>query len=92
MAAGGIPAQGEDFLDRLFRWFPLLVGAVLAVTAVVLLGAFRSVLLPVKAALLNCLPTSLRAGISLATGLVHSSTRPYRWIGQMPDAHALRPR
>jgi hypothetical protein len=42
------------------------------------------------AALLNCLPTSLRAGISLATGLVHSSTRPYRWIGQAPDAHALR--
>jgi hypothetical protein len=42
------------------------------------------------AALLNCLPTSLRAGISLATGLVHSSTRPYRWIGQAPNAHALR--
>jgi hypothetical protein len=42
------------------------------------------------AALLNCLPPSLRPAISLATGLVYSSTRPYRWVAHTPDPHALR--
>lgn len=42
------------------------------------------------AALLNCLPIGLRATISLATGLVYSPTRPYRWIAQNPDILELR--
>ncbi len=63
---GGVPAQGADFLDRLYAWFPFLVAAVLAVTAVVLLRAFRSVLLPVKAVLLNLLSVAAACGVLVA--------------------------
>jgi RND superfamily putative drug exporter len=45
---------------------PFLVAAVLAVTAVVLLVAFRSVLLPVKAALLNLLSVAAACGVAVA--------------------------
>jgi len=50
---GGAPASGVDFIDRSYSTFPWLVAAVLAVTYVLLLRAFRSVLLPFKAVLLN---------------------------------------
>jgi RND superfamily putative drug exporter len=60
---GGTPAQGVDFLDRLYDWFPLVVAAVLAVTGVVLLHAFRSVLLALKAVLLNLLSVAAALGV-----------------------------
>ena len=66
VATGGVPAQGADFLDRLYDWFPLLVAAVLAVTAVVLLRAFRSVVLPVKAVVLNLLSVAAACGVVVA--------------------------
>ena len=66
VVTGGVPAQGADFLDRLYAWFPLLAGAVLAVTAVVLLRAFRSVVLPVKAVLLNLLSVAAACGVVVA--------------------------
>jgi RND superfamily putative drug exporter len=66
VVTGGVPAQGTDFLDRLYAWFPFLVGAVLAVTAVVLLRAFRSVVLPVKAVLLNLLSVAAACGVAVA--------------------------
>jgi RND superfamily putative drug exporter len=50
---GGVPAQGADFLDRAYGALPWVVLAVLAVTYVVLLRAFRSLVLPLKAVLLN---------------------------------------
>ena len=66
VATGGVPAQGADFLDRLYAWFPLLVAAVLAVTAVVLALAFRSILLPLKAVLLNLLSVAAATGVAVA--------------------------
>ena len=63
VATGGVPAQGVDFLDRLYDWFPLLVAAVLVVTAVVLLRAFRSVVLPLEAVLLNLLSVAAACGV-----------------------------
>jgi RND superfamily putative drug exporter len=66
VVTGGVPAQGADFLDRLYAWFPFLVGAVLAVTAVVLLRAFRSIVLPVKAVLLNLLSVAAACGVVVA--------------------------
>jgi RND superfamily putative drug exporter len=66
VVTGGVPAQGADFLDRLYAWFPFLVGAVLAVTAVVLIRAFRSVVLPVKAVLLNLLSVAAACGVVVA--------------------------
>ena len=50
---GGAPAQGADFLERAYGALPWVVLAVLAVTYLVLLRAFRSLVLPLKAVLLN---------------------------------------
>ena len=66
VATGGVPGQGVDFLDRLHAWFPFLVAAVLAVTALVLLRAFRSVVLAAKAVLLNLLTVAAACGVAVA--------------------------
>ncbi len=63
VVTGGTPAQGVDFLDRLYDWFPLVVVAVLAVTGIVLLHAFRSLLLALKAVLLNLLSVAAALGV-----------------------------
>jgi uncharacterized membrane protein YdfJ with MMPL/SSD domain len=49
-----------DFFDRAYGAFPLLLVAVLVVSYFLLLRAFRSVVLPAKAVLMNLLaPSSL---------------------------------
>ncbi len=63
MVVGGAPAQGLDFLDRAYGAFPWLVGALLALTYLVLLRAFRSLLLPLKAVLLNLLSVAAAYGL-----------------------------
>jgi uncharacterized membrane protein YdfJ with MMPL/SSD domain len=60
---GGAPAQGVDFLDRSYAYFPWLILAVLALTYVVLMRAFRSVVLPLKAVLLNLLSVGASYGM-----------------------------
>ena len=61
--AGGAPAQGLDFLSRTYDSFPWLVLAVLVLTYGVLLRAFRSLLLPLKAVLLNLLSVAAAYGM-----------------------------
>jgi len=61
--AGGAPAQGVDFLARSYGAFPWLVLAVLVLTYVILLRAFRSLLLPLKAVLLNLLTVAAVYGL-----------------------------
>ncbi|MCC6223644.1 MAG: MMPL family transporter [Thermoleophilia bacterium] len=60
---GGGPAGGVDFLDRTYGAFPWLVAAVLVLTFLVLMRAFRSVLLPLKAILLNLLSIGAAYGL-----------------------------
>jgi len=60
---GGSPAQGVDYLSRSYTWFPWLVAAALVLTYLVLLRAFRSVLLPLKAVLLNVLSVAAVYGL-----------------------------
>ncbi len=60
---GGAPAQGVDFLARVYGVFPWIVLAVLALTYLVLLRAFRSLLLPLKAVLLNALTVLASYGL-----------------------------
>jgi len=60
---GGAPAQGVDFLARVYSLFPWIVLTVLALTYVVLLRAFRSLLLPLKAVLLNLLTVLASYGL-----------------------------
>jgi len=60
--AGGGPAQGVDFLDQVYGAFPWLVLGVLALTYALLLRAFRSLLLPLKAVILNLLSVAASYG------------------------------
>jgi uncharacterized membrane protein YdfJ with MMPL/SSD domain len=61
--AGGGPAQGVDFLERSYGAFPWLVLAVLVLTYFLLMRAFRSVVLPLKAVLLNLLSVGAAYGL-----------------------------
>ena len=60
---GGYAASALDFQDRLMERFPLLVGLVLAATGVMLAIAFRSVLVPIKAVIMNSLSVSATFGL-----------------------------
>ena len=59
----GAPAFGVDFVAKAYTAFPWLVAAVLVITYLVLLRAFRSVVLPLKAVLLNLLSVSAAYGV-----------------------------
>jgi putative drug exporter of the RND superfamily len=61
--AGGGPPAGVDFLDLTYSTFPWLVLAVLVVTYFLLLRAFRSLLLPLKAIILNLLSIAAAYGL-----------------------------
>ncbi|HKI92383.1 MAG TPA: MMPL family transporter [Gaiellaceae bacterium] len=61
--AGGGPPQGVDFLSRAYGAFPWLIAAVLVLTYLLLARAFRSLLLPVKAVLLNLLSVAASYGM-----------------------------
>jgi putative drug exporter of the RND superfamily len=64
--AGGAPAQGVDFLSRSYAFFPWLVLIALALTYVVLARAFRSLLLPLKAVVLNVISVAASYGLLVA--------------------------
>ena len=61
--AGGGPPGGKDFLDLTYRWFPWLLAAVLVATFFLLMRAFRSIVLPLKAILLNLLSIGAAYGL-----------------------------
>ena len=61
--AGGGPPSGVDFLEITYGAFPWLVAAVLVLTYFLLLRAFRSLLLPLKAIVLNLLSIGAAYGI-----------------------------
>jgi RND superfamily putative drug exporter len=61
--AGGGPPGGADFLDLTYGAFPWLVLAVLVLAYLLLLRAFRSVLLPLKAIVLNLLSIGAAYGL-----------------------------
>jgi len=64
--AGGGPPSGRDFLDMTYGAFPWLVLGVLLLTYVLLLRAFRSLLIPLKAIILNLLSIAAAYGLLVA--------------------------
>ena len=60
---GGAPGQGVDFLHQAYTSFVPLIGAVLVLTYFLLMRAFRSMLLPLKAVLLNLLSVGASYGM-----------------------------
>ena len=61
--AGGGPPGGVDFLDLTYGAFPWLVLAVLLLTYVLLVRAFRSLILPLKAIVMNMLSIGAAYGL-----------------------------
>jgi uncharacterized membrane protein YdfJ with MMPL/SSD domain len=59
----GAPAFGVDFIETAYGAFPWLVLAVLVLSYLLLLRAFRSLLLPFKAVVLNLLSVSATYGV-----------------------------
>lgn len=55
IAVGGLPAFRLDYVNAVAGWLPRVAGLVLASTFVALCLGFRSVLIPLKAVLLNLL-------------------------------------
>jgi len=61
--AGGGPPSGVDFLELTYGAFPWLVLGVLLLTYILLLRAFRSMVLPLKAIILNLLSIGAAYGV-----------------------------
>src|SRR5438034_10652816 len=62
---GGFAASNVDTQHELLRRFPETMGLVLDITAIMLFAAFRSVLVPLKAVLLNCLSVGAAFGLTV---------------------------
>ena len=67
MLLTGAPAFGVDFIQTAYSAFPWLVLAVLVLSYLLLLRAFRSIFLPLKAVLLNVLSVSATYGVLVLT-------------------------
>ena len=60
---GGEAAQGADFLEAVYGKFPLMVALISILTFILLARAFRSLVLPLKAVLLNLLSVAAAWGL-----------------------------
>ena len=59
----GAAAFNVDFIHKAYTAFPWLVAAVLVLTYLILVRAFRSIVLPVKAVLMNLLSIGATYGV-----------------------------
>jgi RND superfamily putative drug exporter len=60
---GGVPAVDRDFVHAVYGNFPYVLAFVLILTLVLLTRAFRSIVLPIKAAILNLISLGAAFGI-----------------------------
>ena len=65
VVVGGFAASSVDLQHDLLKRFPAIVGMILGVTAIMLFIAFRSLLVPLKAVVLNCLSVSAAFGVTV---------------------------
>jgi RND superfamily putative drug exporter len=63
---GGVTAAGTDVSSRLSGRLPLFIGAVLALSFLLLMAVFRSVLVPLKAVIMNLLSIGAAYGLIVA--------------------------
>ncbi len=90
---GGAPAEGRDFIKAVYGKFPFVLLFVLVLTFVLLMRAFRSVVLPLKAVLLNLISLGAAYGIvvfifqdghgSEAVWNIHATDAVISWIPLM---------
>jgi len=60
---GGGPAANQDFIDSVYGSFPLMIALIAITTFILLARAFRSLLLPLKAIVLNILSVAAAWGV-----------------------------
>jgi putative drug exporter of the RND superfamily len=60
---GGIVAENADFIEAVYGSFPLMIGVMALLTFLLLARAFRSLLLPAKAVLLNVASVAAAWGV-----------------------------
>jgi len=60
---GGIGAQNKDFIDAVYGNFPLMIALIAIITFILLARAFRSLLLPLKAVVLNVISVGAAWGV-----------------------------
>ena len=60
---GGVAAEDRDFVHAVYGNFPYVLGFVILLTFVLLMRAFRSIILPLKAVLLNLISLGCAFGI-----------------------------
>jgi RND superfamily putative drug exporter len=60
---GGQPAANDDFIEAVYGSFPLMIALITITTFILLARAFRSLLLPAKAILLNVLSVAAAWGV-----------------------------
>ena len=60
---GGQPASNDDFIDAVYGSFPLMIALITITTFILLARAFRSLLLPLKAIILNILSVAAAWGV-----------------------------
>jgi RND superfamily putative drug exporter len=60
---GGLSAQNDDFINAVYGNFPLMIGLIAIITFILLARAFRSLLLPLKAVVLNIISVAAAWGV-----------------------------
>jgi RND superfamily putative drug exporter len=60
---GGLQAQNADFIEAVYGGFPLMIALIALTTFILLARAFRSLLLPLKAVLLNLASVTAAWGV-----------------------------
>jgi RND superfamily putative drug exporter len=63
VSLGGLSAQNEDFINAVYGNFPLMIALIALITFVLLARAFRSLLLPLKAVVLNVISVGAAWGV-----------------------------
>jgi putative drug exporter of the RND superfamily len=71
---GGVTASGIDFTHVLAAKLPLFIGVVVGLAALLLLVVFRSLVIPVQAAVMNLLSIGAALGVTVAVF-------QYGWLG-----------
>jgi putative drug exporter of the RND superfamily len=85
-AAGGPDAQDRDLTDAIYAAFPVMLVLIAVITFALLAWALRSVLLPVKAILLNVLSIGAAFGIVV---LVWQEGHGSELLGGVPATNAI---
>lgn len=63
---GGAPAQGKDFIDRILDALAMIIGLLVLFAMIVMVRAFGSIVLPIKALLLNLISVAATLGLVTA--------------------------